>query len=324
MSNRAKYWSLVVVFGLAATYAACTDQLGPAGPDSGGDAPGSGDGSDKDAAADAGGDASLLDSAVDAADGAPSTDSGGGVVVCEAGATILLTDTGKLFGVAVDGTNIYWANQSTNKIMMRPLAGGTPVPLATNKGLPTDVTVDSNYVYFADAIGTGSGGTLERVSKDGGGETTIASGQGVYGLAAVGSFFFISNHDNGVVGTMPIGGGAFSPLKSEQFPAGAGATATAGFYVLGSGDVKSIGYDDGGAQALIASGQANPYDVASDGQRAFWTTLYGTKVMQAPLDGGAATPFDDCGKATSGIAVDDACVYWTTWDGSGVIYTMAK
>jgi hypothetical protein len=226
---------------------------------------------------------------------------------CTGQPTILLTDPGVLFGVAVDGANIYWANQSTNKVMKRALSGGPQVALVANRTQPTDVTRDATYVYFADAIG----GTIERVLPDGGGNTTLGNGLGTYGLSAEGNLLFVSNHHGphgGAVGVMPIGGGRFTPLARGVLPAGAGSTAQAGYFVFGAGEVKAVA-SDGGA-SLVAAGQADPYDVASDGDHVFWTTLGGSWIMES-VGGGAPIEFAKANKPMGGIAIDGACVYWT-------------
>lgn len=64
----------------------------------------------------------------------------------------------------------------------------------------------------------------------------------------------------------------------------------------------------------IAQGQDNPYGIAVDATRVYWTTYGGWTVMAANKDGSSATVLatDAVGNVSSpvGIAVDDTYVYW--------------
>lgn len=224
------------------------------------------------------------------------------IIPCTGTATVLVTDPGTLFGVAVDDQNIYWANESTNTVMAQPLTGDASVTLAKNLLLPTDVTVDSNYVYYADS----TAGNIVRLYKDGGVPTksVLGDGTGAYGLSAQGSLLFVSYHGGGTnsgVGTMPITGGAYSQLTNGGIPAGAGTDTSGGYYVDGqSGSVKYVLFDGGGPY-LIAPGQPDPYDVASDGVNVYWTNLNATKISEGPMDGGPAYTFTNIPAAARGI-----------------------
>jgi hypothetical protein len=76
--------------------------------------------------------------------------------------------------LVVDDKNIYW--QNSDKIMKAPKAGGAPSPLVTAGGPVSDIALDDAYVYFTVA-GSGTDGTVARVSKDGGTATPLATGQ---------------------------------------------------------------------------------------------------------------------------------------------------
>ena len=63
--------------------------------------------------------------------------------------------------LAVDADSVYWLDQSssptpgpnTTQILKAPLAGGTPITLATSVGQVWSLVVDDTSVYFADSRG---------------------------------------------------------------------------------------------------------------------------------------------------------------------------
>jgi hypothetical protein len=76
--------------------------------------------------------------------------------------------------LVVDDKSIYW--QNNDKIMKAPRTGGDPAVLAPAGGTVSDIALDDAYVYFTVA-GSGTDGTVARVSKDGGTVAPLATGQ---------------------------------------------------------------------------------------------------------------------------------------------------
>jgi len=76
--------------------------------------------------------------------------------------------------VLVDDKNVYW--QNVDKIMKAPKTGGAEAVLATASGPIADIALDDGNVYFT-VRGTGTDGTVGRVSKDGGTPAVIATDQ---------------------------------------------------------------------------------------------------------------------------------------------------
>jgi hypothetical protein len=58
-------------------------------------------------------------------------------------------------GLAVDATNIYWANNG-NTILGVPLAGGPVITFATNLINSNFLTIDSENIYWTNNTATGS------------------------------------------------------------------------------------------------------------------------------------------------------------------------
>jgi hypothetical protein len=63
------------------------------------------------------------------------------------------------FGVAVDATNVYWAD--VTRVMKVPLRGGAPVVVASGQQRATDVAVDAANVYWTDT----DAGTVMKIAK---------------------------------------------------------------------------------------------------------------------------------------------------------------
>jgi hypothetical protein len=90
------------------------------------------------------------------------------------GAKVLVKGAEHAANVLVDDKNVYW--QNVDKIMKAPKTGGPEAVLAPAGGTIADIAIDDTGVYFTVA-GTGTDGTVGRVSKDGGTPTVLATGQ---------------------------------------------------------------------------------------------------------------------------------------------------
>jgi hypothetical protein len=85
-------------------------------------------------------------------------------------------------GIAVDGANLYWTNQSANGSVMRCAlsnCGGTQTALASGAAYPGGITIDQTTVYWLTAD-TGGNGNLMKCAKGGctGGAPTTLAGPG--------------------------------------------------------------------------------------------------------------------------------------------------
>jgi hypothetical protein len=98
------------------------------------------------------------------------------------GATVTLAASGanQSFStqtIAVDASNVYWADPSTGTVNRVPTGGGTPTTLANAQ--PRGIALDAANVYWTD--GTGA---IMKVSLGGGSPTTLATGQtNAFGIA---------------------------------------------------------------------------------------------------------------------------------------------
>jgi hypothetical protein len=95
-------------------------------------------------------------------------------------AKVLAKDQEKAANVQVDANNVYWV--SFDKLVKLPRDAATaktppaPTVLATAGAPVGDIVVDGGFVYFT-SYSSGSDGTVQRVSVDGGTPQVLASGQ---------------------------------------------------------------------------------------------------------------------------------------------------
>jgi hypothetical protein len=213
----------------------------------------------------------------------------GGTVTCSAGVVrvpiaggtpiTLATDTAPVFGIAVDATSVYYADQN-NEIMSVPIDGGTPKLLTTTSDVVFDLQAGPGAVYWTypgtpcDA-GVCSGSVMA-VPLDGGAPTTLASGQGSPGIFAVDStnvYWAATSGDNSeafAVMSVPAGGGTPVTLavgSGDLF--GLTWDGTSFYWLTGDGRVMTM-LRDGGAETTLAVGQYSPRDILVSPTSLYW------------------------------------------------------
>jgi hypothetical protein len=122
---------------------------------------------------------------------------------------------GALNGLAVDGTNVYWATASA--VMKAPIDGsGTVTTLVTGNGSPLAVDANNLYYGFDGLGGSNTYGPVLQLPLAGGMSTTLATGMYMVDGIAVDAANVYWADNSGAVLRVPIGGGAVTTLAAKQ------------------------------------------------------------------------------------------------------------
>lgn len=175
----------------------------------------------------------------------------------------LASGLGGINAVASDGTYVYWTEYvlatAAGAVKRVPVGGGVVEVLATGTPagsvydvfFPGGIALDADFVYWGEHVG---GGAVRRVAKSGGGVTDLGRGAGFgpTALAIQDGFLYGVDNTSGMAARLPVGGGSVE---------------------------------------VLASGLANPSDIALDAQALYTAELVGDtgRIVRVPLAGGAVT-----------------------------------
>lgn len=193
--------------------------------------------------------------------------------------------------IVVDASGTYWINlgvsSATGSVMRRGPNDAGAVPVAESLPGPCSIALDGTNVYWmTTGIDAGRDGAIYRKAKSGSGSVaTVAPMQpnasgSLFSLAVVqGTLFWaprgLGNTD-GLVRSMPIGGGSIAEIARDQVRPQSVAADDAFVYWVSEG-----GTNDGLVQKAsltthtitqIAGALPNPMDIAIDGPALYFTT----------------------------------------------------
>jgi hypothetical protein len=238
--------------------------------------------------------------------------------------------------LAVDATNVYWANHVPGgQVMKARLAGGPPTVIADMQDSPFAVAVDSSNVYF-----TGLTTALVSVPIDGGATILLQGGTNSSlrrVIIATGAAYW-TNATAGLVWTVGLdagvdGGGSSTLVTGQSTPAGIVSDVASLYWVnQGDGTVRSA-TQHGGSLTTLATGAGGPDFLDVDATHVYWTATAGGEVRSVPKTGGPSTLLASQQSSPCGVAVDAANVYWANQGdgtirrapvGGGVVTTVAS
>jgi hypothetical protein len=245
-------------------------------------------------------------------------------------AVTLSSDEGAPRHIAVDSTYVYWCNESTGTVRRSTPDGSTIVTLASGQPTPWDLTVDATDVYWTNAFfsaDAGEGATLLAcaIGGCGGVPRVVSSGTASSrGIALVGSNVFWAETYADDIATCPKTGCAVSgPTTFSMGQSGATSVATDGTNLFWQDDnIGSLMMCAASAcksPTVLASGlsvtSAYGNAVAADSSMVYWADQTSGTVFGCVATTGCGTPtiFATAQGDVTGIAVDDAALYWTSY-----------
>ncbi len=179
--------------------------------------------------------------------------------------------------IATDGTNVFWADGTTNTVEQIPATGGTPIVLATGTSQGTFVRYGSGkvvYVFYRTALGlatagvANSGSTLLNLSS------TVVNG---LAINPSGTHYFYQGSSGSY--DCPIGGSCALALSATQDLADADNTYMFGF--ISSGTIKRWSLPTLTSTSYTVTGGLSG-EVHSDGTSVFWNSGASYQLYSTP------------------------------------------
>jgi len=227
------------------------------------------------------------------------------LVLPDGATTTLAKAPQDICALAVAAGVVYFTDVINGTVMSVPASGGVITTIASGEASPVAIAVDDTSVYWANR-----GGAIRAAKLPGGPPVTLAPAPGPESIAvAAGTIYF-----GGAYGVMqlPVAGGAATPLSDRTSNAGAIALDAASVYwidhPIGLPDRVYKAPHGGGPSVLLATGQDELENIATDGQSVYFTDPTRGAVFKVAVGGGEPTAL--CTSANPlGIAVDASRLY---------------
>lgn len=243
---------------------------------------------------------------------------------------------GRVSGLAVDGSDVYWGTavwennspvKGSGTLEKTPLDGGPAVKVTGGLSDPMSIRVDTQRAYCIDTFGVSN---IVAAPLAGGAATVLA--YGVYN-----ELQDLAVDSSGVYWTQSAGSGHGSVIKllagGQQISL---ATTPADVIALGGANVYWLDIDggtvmqvekSGGPPMTLATGQSpglSPRFIAADASSVYWSNMMaaGGAVMKASAGSPGAEQLAAGQWGVGGLAVDATSVYFMATSGSGVATLM--
>jgi len=232
-----------------------------------------------------------------------------------------VTGVGSLDALAIDEFYVYWTEfASPGRVMSVHTISKMVTTLVDGEQSPNGIALDANNVYWASYDSTqpqASDVEWRSVPKLGGAVTSYGRSGYSRGVVVYGGRLYWSNPASGTIQWCPAAAAGCTPqtlLTGLNRPTGIAAVDDILVVTeAGGGVVKTCLLPNGTSQKTLALAQANPYAVALDGSRAFWSADDG---LHATMRDGLAAAYavDATTRTTSPIVTDGVNVYWIDYD----------
>jgi hypothetical protein len=242
---------------------------------------------------------------------------------------ILASNLPEVFGLALDGSDVYFVSSGlTNAVYRVPKDGmAMPLQIASAQIFPRQIVVDQGTLLWT-VNGVANDAAVRMLTLPNGAPTDLVAGEptGLWGLAAAGGFAYFANQEADTVRREDIGSPG-APLAIASLAARPWDLAVdAGFVYFtsyDSGDVRRAPIGGGQAPALVAGGQSNPLGIGVDATHVYWSNETGGTINRAPLAGGTVETIASGESSPTYLALDGSSVYWTSF-GSGTVKRASK
>jgi hypothetical protein len=238
------------------------------------------------------------------------------------------------WAIAVDTSNVYYTSQghctdagvTTGVVMSVPVAGGTPITVATAQGSPEAIAVKGSDLYWVNNADCSGKGAVMRSTLDGGALTTLVPDQiQPSSIAVDDKNVYWTTSEN--VMSAPLAGGAPTTVASMQ-GSSAGVAAESGQVLWAQAgkadDVNRVAAGGGKPKVLtpgcpgMAGACGGIYGMTADTRNVYWSSISTTEysdyaLYSFPLAGGTAGTLAAQQGLLADIASDGANVYWTTY-----------